>query len=66
MSAKQPVYIRSDFDNAYVELTSEQARKLVEFARKLEKEGGDEDQCSCGESDVFDGYAVCEVHPDGN
>lgn len=27
---------------------------------------GTPDDCSCGESDVYDGYAQCSVHPEGN
>lgn len=35
---KEPVYIRSDFLNKYVELTKEQIQRLIQFVEELEKE----------------------------
>ena len=44
---KQPVYIRTDFDNVYVELTDDQTKRLCEFARELENS-----EAKCGRCGV--------------
>lgn len=42
------------------------AQEQAPTALTLIRGSKDEAECSCGESDVYDGYAVCVVHPDGN